>query len=70
MTGTTTRPALTGADHCDRCGAQAYVRVVLPGGGDLLFCRHHAKAHDDKLRAVAVEYHDETHKLGLSPERS
>lgn len=68
MTGTTTRPTLTGVDRCDRCGAQAYVRVVLPGG-ELLFCHHHAKAHDDKLRAVAVEYHDETHRLGLSPER-
>jgi hypothetical protein len=63
VTGTTTTPTLTTLDRCDRCGAQAYVRVVLPGGGDLLFCRHHAKSHDTQLRALAVEYHDETDRL-------
>src|SRR5262245_9549215 len=31
-----TKP-LTAVDRCDRCGAQAYVRAVLAGGGDLLF---------------------------------
>ncbi len=67
VTGTTTKPTLTNLDRCDRCGAQAYVRVVLPGGGELLFCRHHAKSHDSKLRAVAAEYHDETDKLTISP---
>jgi hypothetical protein len=69
VTGTTSRPTLTNEDRCDRCAAQAYVRVVLPRGGDLLFCRHHAQAYDTKLRAVAVEYHDETTKLDLTPER-
>ncbi|CAJ64317.1 hypothetical protein FRAAL5684 [Frankia alni ACN14a] len=39
---------------------------MLPGGGDLLFCRHHAKSHDSKLREMAVEYHDETDKLSVS----
>lgn len=63
VTGTTTKPTLTNLDRCDRCGAQAYVRVVLPGGSDLLFCRHHAKSHDSKLREMAVEYHDESDKL-------
>ena len=53
---------LTTADRCDRCGAQARVRVVL-GAGDLTFCAHHAKAYDAKLRATAVEYVDETDKL-------
>jgi hypothetical protein len=56
-------PTLTAADRCDRCGAQARVRVVL-AAGDLLFCAHHAKAYEDKLRATAVEYVDET--AGLS----
>jgi len=28
---------LTAADRCDRCGAQAYLRVVLLSGGELLF---------------------------------
>jgi hypothetical protein len=53
---------LTAADRCDRCGAQARVRVVL-AAGDLIFCAHHAKAYDAKLRASAVEYVDETDKL-------
>jgi hypothetical protein len=52
-------PTRTAADRCDRCGAQARVRVVL-AAGDLLFCAHHAKAHENKLRAEAVEYVDET----------
>ena len=66
MTGTVTPPApsptLTAADRCDRCGAQAYVRVVL-ASGDLLFCGHHAKAYEDKLRASAVDWVDETGTL-------
>ncbi len=57
MTSTATAPApLTAADHCDRCGARAQVRVVLPGGGDLVFCGHHARAYDGKLREVAAEF--------------
>lgn len=28
--------ALTTADRCDRCGAQAYVRITLRNGGELL----------------------------------
>ena len=63
MTTALTASPLTASDRCDRCGAQAYVRVVLPGGSDLLFCRHHAKSHDSKLREMAVEYHDESDKL-------
>lgn len=63
MTPTAPSPTLTAADRCDRCGAQARVRVVL-STGDLLFCAHHAKAYEDKLRATAVEYVDETATLG------
>jgi hypothetical protein len=62
-TPTIPTPTLTAADRCDRCGAQARVRVVL-STGDLLFCAHHAKAYEDKLRASAVEYVDETATLG------
>jgi hypothetical protein len=61
-------PVLTATDRCDRCGAQAYVRFVLPGG-ELLFCRHHARAHGDKLGEVAVEIHDDSDKLDLSQSR-
>ena len=56
-------PVLTAADRCDRCGAQARVRVVLTAG-DLLFCAHHAKAYEDKLRNTAVAWVDETATLG------
>jgi hypothetical protein len=55
--------ALTAADRCDRCGAQAYVRVTMPGGSQLLFCAHHGKEHADKLRQVALNIHDETSKI-------
>lgn len=59
--------ALTAVDRCDRCGAQAYLRVELQTGGELLFCAHHAREHGDKLREIAVNVVDETHKLGDSP---
>ena len=55
---------LTTADRCDRCGAQAYLRVELQTGGELLFCAHHAREHGEKLREVAEHVQDETSKLG------
>jgi hypothetical protein len=42
--------------------------VELAGGGDLLFCAHHAREHGDKLREIAVSVHDETDKLTDMPE--
>ena len=56
------RAETTGLDRCDSCGAQAYVRVVL-GGSELLFCGHHAKKHEAKLRPMAEVWHDETSRL-------
>ncbi|WP_211754411.1 DUF7455 domain-containing protein [Nocardioides gansuensis] len=61
------RAALTASDRCDRCGAQAYLRVELQSGGELLFCAHHAREHGDKLREIAVTVVDETHKLHQTP---
>jgi hypothetical protein len=58
---------LTASDRCDRCGAQAYLRVHLATGGELLFCAHHAREHGDKLREIAVNVHDETGKLSDTP---
>ncbi|RJQ82297.1 hypothetical protein D5S17_02875 [Pseudonocardiaceae bacterium YIM PH 21723] len=55
MTGMLTRPELTSADRCDRCGAAARVRAVLSTGGELLFCGHHARAHESKLRELAAQ---------------
>jgi hypothetical protein len=66
MTGTVTpsapSPTLSAADRCDRCGAQARVRVVL-ASGDLIFCAHHAHAYEEKLKATAVDWVDETATL-------
>jgi hypothetical protein len=45
---------LNAQDRCDRCGAQALVRAVLPGGGELLFCGHHGRMHADALAKVAL----------------
>jgi hypothetical protein len=59
--------ALTAADRCDRCGAQAYLRVELQSGGELLFCAHHAREHGDKLKEIAANVVDETHKLSGTP---
>lgn len=59
----TLAPSLSAADRCDRCGAQAYIRARLVGGGELLFCAHHAREHGDKLKEIAVTVIDETHKL-------
>jgi hypothetical protein len=63
MTGTVTSPAptpsLSAADRCDRCGAQAKVRVLL-AAGDLVFCAHHAKAYEVALRSKAVDWVDES----------
>ena len=55
--------ALTALDRCDRCGAQAYVRVLLPNRLELLFCAHHNRQHASALAGVAVEIHDETERL-------
>jgi hypothetical protein len=65
VTGTVTPPAptLTAFDRCDRCNAQAFVRVVL-ANGDLTFCGHHAKAFEPRLREQSLEWIDETAQLG------
>ncbi len=67
MTTTTAAPPLSPADRCDRCGARAIVRAVLPGGGDLLFCAHHGREHATRIREVAVEIHDTENVLGGKP---
>ncbi|WGW13332.1 hypothetical protein LWF01_06075 [Saxibacter everestensis] len=63
MTDSATLEApLTVADRCDQCGAQAFLRVHL-NSGELLFCAHHGRKHQDALRATAVRVQDETDKL-------
>src|SRR6266700_7373237 len=57
--------ALTAMDRCDRCGAQAYVRALLPNGLELLFCAHHNRQHSSALTKIAVDIHDQTDRLAL-----
>jgi hypothetical protein len=47
-------PVLTGQDRCDRCGAEAKVLALLPAGGELLFCGHHARQHRPRLGEVGA----------------
>ena len=58
---------LTATDRCDRCGARAYMRVTLPGGGELLFCGHHGHAHKEALTAVSASIQDESQSLSGKP---
>jgi hypothetical protein len=58
---------LTAVDRCDRCGAQAYVRAVLSGGGDLLFCAHHGRKFSEALRSNGADIQDETDRLIETP---
>jgi hypothetical protein len=57
-------PALNASDRCDRCGAQAFVRVTMANGFELFFCSHHSKEHADKLKQVALKIHDESQRIG------
>jgi 4-hydroxyphenylpyruvate dioxygenase-like putative hemolysin len=57
-----TRP-MNAVQRCDRCGSQAYVRVLLHSRQDLLFCAHHYRQHEPALAKVAVAIQDETQRL-------
>lgn len=48
---------LTPQDRCDRCGAQAYVRVRFMAG-ELLFCSHHYGALEGALNGRTLEVMD------------
>ena len=66
MTNTATGQAigsLTAMDRCDRCGAQAYLRVELSSGGELLFCAHHETQQQEKLNQVAARIQDGASRL-------
>lgn len=61
---TTLASELTVADRCDRCGAQAYIRVMLGEGLELLFCAHHGRKYEEKLKDLDdVKIQDESHRL-------
>lgn len=64
MSTVTTKKTLTALDRCDRCGAQAYIRAVLQKSGkDLLFCAHHAREHEGKLKSLVSIWQDESNKI-------
>ena len=56
---------LTAADRCDSCGAQAYIAAEV-NGSELLFCAHHGRKYEEKLRSVATSWHDETARLNAA----
>ena len=60
MTPTLTPPPETAAvpdagERCDRCGATGKLRVSLAGGGELVFCGHHANKYAEDLVKIAVD---------------
>lgn len=47
-------------DRCDRCGAEARVRVLITSSNlPLLFCAHHYAYYAGALAQIAVRTHDE-----------
>ena len=59
----TRKPTLNATHRCDRCGAQAYVRVFLKSGNDLLFCGHHFERNLAAMAPVMRGKIDERHRL-------
>lgn len=61
---TTSIPDLRIADRCDRCGARAYVAARI---GDhetpLMFCAHHFRRWESRIRAAASEVLDQRWRL-------
>lgn len=60
---------LTAIDRCDSCGAQAYIAAEV-NGSELLFCAHHGRKYEEKLRSIATSWHDETSRLVDAVRRS
>ena len=64
-------PALKAADRCDRCGAQAFVRVIMVwddyivdlSKGELLFCGHHWDNGGDAVAVKCDRVQDEREKI-------
>jgi len=61
MTATLTPPPEMATAHdaderCDRCNAAGKLRIVLAGGGELVFCGHHANKYADDLVKITVDY--------------
>jgi hypothetical protein len=59
---TVTAYRLSTQHRCDACGAQAYIAATV-SGTELLFCAHHGRKYETKLRAAATSWHDESARL-------
>jgi hypothetical protein len=42
-------------ERCDRCSAAGKLRITTAGGGELVFCGHHANKYADDLAKIAVQ---------------
>ena len=57
LTPIQTKPPITVLDRCDKCQAQAMVRVTMHNG-ELYFCGHHGRAVSRTLITQGVEVYD------------
>ena len=55
-------PELGPKDRCDKCGAQAWVRVQMKAG-ELHWCAHHATKYEQVYAKIAVAVLDERARL-------
>ena len=70
MTETMTKEkVLKVADRCDRCQAQAFVKVTGTAG-ELYFCGHHFRKYEEGLQKYAYEIIDERDSINEKPESS
>lgn len=56
---------LDSTHRCDRCGSQAYVKVIFKRKMSLLFCNHHFKAYEPvmKLQKIIKQVVNESARL-------
>ena len=54
-------------DRCDRCIAKAVYMVVF-NNGDLYFCNHHFREHEDHFMETALDIYDENDEVLTTPE--
>lgn len=61
-----TTKVITAHDRCDRCIAKAVYMVVF-NNGDLYFCAHHFREHEDSFMESALDIYDETDEVLVTP---
>ncbi len=54
---------LNTSHRCDKCGAQAYVDVILNSGNNLLFCKHHYDRFELSLMPITDSVNNESDRL-------